>query len=62
MVYNPTNILLLKSIKLQHILIISYMKLVIESMGDDKLEHFWEERNRWVCLATRACGLAEVYF
>ena len=35
MVYNPTNIIVLKFIKLQHILIISYMKLVIEFVGDD---------------------------
>ena len=38
MVYDPTTTIALKFINLQHNLIKSYMKLVIEFVGVDRLE------------------------
>ena len=61
MVYDPTTTTVLKFINLQLNLIISYMKLVIEFVGVDGLEHLWGERNGQIYLDTRACGLAEVH-
>ena len=61
MVYNQTTAIALKFINLQHNLIISYRKLVIEFVGVGGLEHFWVERNRRISLDTRACELAEVH-
>ena len=60
MVYNPTATIALKFINLEHNLIISYMKLVIEFVGVNGLEHLWAEHNSQICLDARACGLAEV--
>ena len=42
-VYNPTTTIALKFIDLQHNLITSYMKLVIEFVDIDGLEHLWVE-------------------
>ena len=60
MVYNPTTTIVLKSIDLQHNLVISYMKLVIEFMDVDGLEHLWVEHNSWICVVARTCGLADL--
>ena len=61
MVYNPTTTFAMKFFNLQHDLVISYMKLVIEFVDVDRLEHLWAERNSWIYFNTRACGLAEVH-
>ena len=53
MVYDPTTTIALKFINLQYNLIISYMKLVIEFVGVDRLEHFWAGRNSRICLDIR---------
>ena len=42
-VYNPTTAIALKFIDLQHNLITSYVKLVIEFVDVDGLEHLWAE-------------------
>ena len=46
MVYNQSTTIALKFINLQHNLIISYMKMVIEFMAVDGLEYLWAERSR----------------
>ena len=61
MVYNQTTKIALKFINLQHNLIISFMKLVIELVGVDRLEHLLAERNSWISLDARTCRLAEVH-
>ena len=61
MVYNPTTAIALKFINLRQNLIISYMKLVIEFMSVDGLEHLWAERNSRTCFDSRVGGLAEVH-
>ena len=50
MIYDSTTTITMNS-NLQHNLIISYMKLVIEFVGVGGLEHLWAERNSWICLA-----------
>ena len=49
-VYNPTTTIAFKFINLQCNLGWSYVKLVIELMDVDELEHPWVERNRRICL------------
>ena len=61
MVYNQTTATALKFINLQHSLIKSYMKLVIEFVGVDGIEHLWVEGNSRIYLDARACGLSEVH-
>ena len=61
MIYDPTTTIMLKLINLQHNLIMSYMKLVIEFVSVNGLEHLWVERNSRICLDTRTCGLVEVH-
>ena len=61
MVYNQTTATALKFINLQHNLSKSYMKLVIEFVGVDGIEHLWVESNSRISLDARACGLAEVH-
>ena len=51
-VYNPTTTIALKFINLQHNLVISYMKLVMEFVDVDGLEHLRAEPNSWICLAS----------
>ena len=47
MVYNPTT-----TIALQHNLVISYMKLVMEFVDVNGIEHLGAECNSWICLDT----------
>ena len=61
MVYDPTITIALKFINLQNNLILSHMKLVIELVGVDGLEHLWAENNNRICLDVRAYGLAEIH-
>ena len=61
MVYDSTTTIALKLINLQHSLIMSFMKLVIEIGDVDGLEHLWAERNSGICLDTRTSGLGEVH-
>ena len=58
---DTTTTIALKFIYLRHNLFILHMKLVIEFVGVDGLEHLWAECNRQICLDARACGLAEVH-
>ena len=61
MVYHPTTTIALKFIDLLHNLVISYMKLVFESVGVNGLEHLWAECNR-IGFEARACGLQKFMF
>ena len=61
MVYDPTNTTALKFVDVLHKLVISYVKLVIEFVGVDGLEHLWAERNSRICLEDSACGLVKVH-
>ena len=61
MVYDPTTTNTLKFINLQHNLIISYMKLVIEFMCVNGLEHLLAECSIRICLDAGACIFAEVH-
>ena len=58
---DTTTTIALKFINLQHNLIILYMKLVVEFVRVDGLEHLWAECNSQICLDARACELAEVH-
>ena len=51
-------------VEIHHNLIISYMKMVIESVDLDGIENPWAKRSSrvWICLDARACGLTEVHF
>ena len=61
MVYDPTNTTALKFVDVLHKLVISYVKLVIEFVGVDGLEHLWAERNSRICLEASACGFVKVH-
>ena len=61
MVYNPTTTIPSKFINLLHNLEIPQVKLVIELMGVNRLQHLQAERNSQICFDTMACGHAEVH-
>ena len=62
LVYNPTSTVALKFINLEPNLIISYMKLVIEFVGVDWLEHLWVEHNSQTVLTPGLADLEKFMF
>ena len=61
MIYDPTTTNPLKFIDLLHNLGIPYVKLVIEFVGVNGLEHLQAEPNSGIRLGARTCGFAEVH-
>ena len=61
MVFNPTTNIALKFIDLQHNLVISNMKLAIEFVDANGLEHLWAEHNSRIFLDATACGISEIH-
>ena len=62
MVYNITTTTALKFIDLLHNLVISYVKLVIEFVGVNGLEHLWAERNSLSILTPGLVDLQKFMF
>lgn len=60
-VYDAITTTALIFINLLHNLVIPCVKMVVEFVGVNGLEHLWKERNSRIRLGARACRLAEVH-